>query len=157
MATNEEEVRRFGLRRGARFLETLREEAESQDADDEWIAGLRPDSADEAAIGAVDSDEGPARGPAGSDHEAPEVRAPAEPVAPTAPVAHAPPAGVLDIVPALGDAMATLEERLSVLEEALVKAAAACTVTRMVLRQAEPARGDSSRPSVPSPPEEPEP
>ena len=46
--TNEEEVPRFGLRRGARFLETLREEADADGADEEWLTGLRQELGDDA-------------------------------------------------------------------------------------------------------------
>jgi hypothetical protein len=54
-----------------------------------------------------------------------------EPAVEEAPIPFARP--TLEPVPGLADAMATLAERLSVLEEALAKAAAACTVTRLVL------------------------
>lgn len=109
-ATSEEEVPRFGLRRGARFLETLRDETGTGDADDEWLADLRPHSGDDVP---------------------PEV---------------ASPANMATLVTALGEAMATLEERLLVLEEALARATAACTVSRMVLHQAHWAHGRAGAP-----------
>jgi hypothetical protein len=43
MVTNEEDVPRFSLRRGARFLETFPQEPESEDSDEQWIADLRQD------------------------------------------------------------------------------------------------------------------
>lgn len=140
MATNDDEVGRFGLRRGARFLETLRDQASAVDADDEWLAGLRPESVEEAAVhggGAGDQGE---PGPSAAREGRPR------------------PSSATDVVPTLTDAMATLEDRLAVLEEALVKAAAACTVSRTVLRQLEAAMRDPSRsPGDPAPDEGTEP
>jgi hypothetical protein len=43
MVTNEEDVPRFSLRRGARFQETFRGEPESEAPDDGWLAGLGED------------------------------------------------------------------------------------------------------------------
>ena len=43
MVTNEEDVPRFSLRRGARFQETFRDEPESEAPDDGWLAGLGED------------------------------------------------------------------------------------------------------------------
>jgi hypothetical protein len=197
MATDEEEVPRFSLRRGARFLESFREGAGSGDADEEWLAGLRHDldeaearleGSDHEAIEAVEAEaveaeeepeaapEPPALeepelpilaareaerqtdtrdGPGGQDYKTmldelvagalaqpdqdPEPPpAPAEPVAfPAEPVAArpaAPPsAHGADLVPGLPEALTILADRLSTLEEALARAAAACTVTRTVL------------------------
>ncbi len=45
MATDDEEVPRFSLRRGARFVETLREGAEAEDGDEDWLADLRHETA----------------------------------------------------------------------------------------------------------------
>ena len=209
-ATSEEEVPRFGLRRGARFLESLREETGTGDADDEWLADLRPGSVDELD-GASDG------GEPGNDDELDDEPAPRLPEAgdlvdppraasePTGTELAGPGPAAADLaghdldgtlaaelaesgmaetdgseanvteerlgapgrqagtgaaqpsegpsqasmsafVSALGEAMATLEERLLVVEEALAKAAAACTVSRMVLRQAEWAHGQESQP-----------
>jgi hypothetical protein len=130
-AASEEQVPRFGLRRGARFAETLREDTGSGDADDEWLADLRPGDADEAVVDSVEvgdegrADQTPEPG-AGPPEEAAEEHDPA---------------GLPGVLPAVGHAMAMLEERLSTLEEALAKAAAACTVSRAVLAQAQAALG----------------
>jgi hypothetical protein len=43
MVTNEEDVPRFSLRRGARFQEAFRGEPESEAPDDGWLAGLGED------------------------------------------------------------------------------------------------------------------
>ena len=127
MATDDEEVGRFELRRGARFVETIRDQADTG-TDDEWLAGLRPDSVDEPEVEGGDAGEPGGPGP------------------PATPAGPAGPSSVADVVTTLTDAVATLEDRLALLEEALVKAVVACTVSRSLLRQLGAAARDHSRP-----------
>lgn len=74
--TNEEEVPRFSLRRGARFLETLRDEPESEAADERWLADLGQDESGADAVQfeddvAADADEPEVVLPSPSDPAAP--------------------------------------------------------------------------------------
>ena len=107
--SDEEGVPRFGLRRGARFLQSLRREETTEDADEEWLAHLGREAGDGRAS------EEPSQRDGGDQGEVP------------APVTAA--------VLSLSDAMATLEERLASLEEALMRATAACTVSRLFVRE----------------------
>lgn len=66
MVTNEEDVPRFSLRRGARFLETFPQEPEIGDSDEQWIADLREDPGADA----------PPYGPGDSDGDGPDGDAP---------------------------------------------------------------------------------
>jgi hypothetical protein len=62
MVTNEEDIPRFSLRRGARFQDTFRDEPESEAPDDGWLAGLGEDfdgaQSEDAAKEAQSSDAG---------------------------------------------------------------------------------------------------
>jgi len=56
MVTNEEDVPRFSLRRGARFQETFRDEPGREAPDDEWLAHLGGDfDGDQNEVGAEDA------------------------------------------------------------------------------------------------------
>ncbi len=125
MVTNEENVPRFSLRRGARFLETFRDEPPSEEGDQGWLADLseKPDEDGGTSLGELEA--GLERDPAGESDAASEQP---EPVALEVPE---PPPRVYPA--ALSDAVATLADRLAILEEALARTAAACTVARAVL------------------------
>jgi hypothetical protein len=104
-----EDVPRFSLRRGARFLETFGDQPQSGEIDEGWLADLGEDE---------DGHEGTDLEDAVTDAGSPDG------------------AGAADVPqPALTDVMTTLAERLAHLEEALVRTASACTVARVVLGQ----------------------
>ncbi len=129
MVTSEEDVPRFSLRRGARFLETFRDEAQDDEGDQGWLASLGQEPDEDGASSLGEHDAVLQRDVVGESHAASEQAEPveAEPVE----VEVSEPANVYPA--ALSDAVATLADRLAVLEEALARTAAACTVARVVL------------------------
>ena len=140
MVTNEEDVPRFSLRRGARFQETFRDEPGREAPDDEWLADLGEDFDGDQSEDAQSRDAGDVE-VAGDQLE--ELAALA--FDPSSPLTDSPPAGsppaeqVAQPVhvdqPSLDDAVSALAENLAHLEEVLARTAAACSVARMVLRQ----------------------
>lgn len=129
MVTNEEDVPRFSLRRGARFLETFRDEAQDDEGDHGWLAGLGEEPDEDGASSLREHDAVLQSEVVGESHAASEQAEPVEVEPVEVEVAER-----ANLYPAaLSDAVATLADRLAVLEEALARTAAACTVARVVL------------------------
>lgn len=205
--SSEEDVPRFSLRRGARFLETFREDANTEDADEGWLADLGDDGGggqeglaeatdphladapggepppstdtappDEIALmpeavpllevehdPSLDPGAGAQPGPPqsvaqsmaqpaptpGTTAEDPTALPRASAAGPSAPEQ----SRLAEPVPGLNDAVATLSERLAALEESLARAAAACTVARMVLGHGQAALDHRSNAVHGAPPE----
>ncbi len=116
MATNEEEVSRFSIRRGARFSETFQGTDISGD-DEGWLTTLGQDPTD---------------APLGQGHGVDEAETPKAETEATV-NGPAPTPGGPEPLPGHTEAMATLGERLAMLEEAVAGATAACAEARTVL------------------------
>ncbi|MDQ3641429.1 MAG: hypothetical protein M3450_08195, partial [Actinomycetota bacterium] len=85
MASSEEDVPRFSLRRGARFLETLRDEPESEDTNEGWLADLGEGRVDDPGQVPATLEYGPVNGeadPSGQPVHAVDQPAPEAVVAP---------------------------------------------------------------------------